>query len=179
MWNMSDLHLIWLYQRSWCPTLRKTRTSAWHIVNIMVDDDDLAQGVSSQGAHLIHPESRIFRTRHKDWSAAPHYSDVIMGAMTSQITNHDCLLNLIFRRRSKKTSSELRVTGLCEGNSPVTGEFPAQMVDNAENVSIRWRHHDLYFRSQSLLTPYPCHHQIISDNIWERQRLSSIQCAKV
>ena len=28
------------------------------------------------------------------------------------------------KRRSKKTS-KLRVTGLCEGNSPVTGEFPA------------------------------------------------------
>ena len=38
---------------------------------------------------------------------------------------HDCLLNCLFRRRSKKTS-KLRVTGLCEGNSPVTGEFPAQ-----------------------------------------------------
>ena len=39
---------------------------------------------------------------------------------------HDCLLNLLFRRRSKKTS-KLRVIGLCEGNSPGTGEFPAHM----------------------------------------------------
>ena len=30
---------------------------------------------------------------------------------------HDCLLNRLFRRRSKKTS-KLRVTGLCAGNSP-------------------------------------------------------------
>ena len=30
---------------------------------------------------------------------------------------HDCLLNRVFRRRSKKTS-KLRVTGLCAGNSP-------------------------------------------------------------
>ena len=30
---------------------------------------------------------------------------------------HDCLLNRLFRRRSKKTS-KLRVTGLCVGNSP-------------------------------------------------------------
>ena len=36
---------------------------------------------------------------------------------------HDCLLNCLFRRRSKKTS-KLLVTGLCEGNSPVTGGFP-------------------------------------------------------
>ena len=53
---------------------------------------------------------------------------------------HDCLLNRLFRRRSKKTS-KLRVTGLCAVNSPGTGEFPAQMASNAENVSIWWRHH--------------------------------------
>ena len=52
---------------------------------------------------------------------------------------HDCLLNRLFRRRSKKTS-KLRVTGLCAGNSPGTGEFPAQMASSAENVSISWRH---------------------------------------
>ena len=54
---------------------------------------------------------------------------------------HDCLLNRSFRHRSKKTS-KLRVTGLCAGNSMVTGEFPAQMASDAENASIWWRHHD-------------------------------------
>ena len=53
---------------------------------------------------------------------------------------HDCLLNFLFRRRSKKTS-KLRATGLCAGNSPVPGEFPAQRVSNAENVFIWWRNH--------------------------------------
>ena len=53
---------------------------------------------------------------------------------------HHCLLNHLFRRRSKKTS-KLRVTGLCAGNSPGTGEFSAQMASNVENVSIWWRHH--------------------------------------
>ena len=53
---------------------------------------------------------------------------------------HHCLLNRLFRRRSKKTS-KLRVTGLCAGNSPRTGEFPAQMACIAENVSIWWRHY--------------------------------------
>ena len=52
---------------------------------------------------------------------------------------HDCLLNRLLGNRSKKTS-KLRVTGLCAGNSPETGEFPAQMASNAENVSIWWRH---------------------------------------
>ena len=61
------------------------------------------------------------------------------------VSNHqpyDCLLNRLFRRRSKKIS-KLRVTGLCAGCSPGTGEFPAQMPSNAENVSIWWRLHDL------------------------------------
>ena len=56
---------------------------------------------------------------------------------------HYCLLNRLFRRRSKKTS-KLRVTGLCVGNSPGTGEFPAQRASYVENVSIWWRHH-VYF----------------------------------
>ena len=52
---------------------------------------------------------------------------------------HDYLLNRLFRRRSKKTS-KLRFTGLCAGNSPVTGEFSAQMASNVKNVSIWWLH---------------------------------------
>ena len=58
-------------------------------------------------------------------------------------SNHhprDCLPNRLFRCRSKKTSN-LRVTGFCAGNSPVTGGFPAQIASNAENISIWWRHH--------------------------------------
>ena len=46
------------------------------------------------------------------------------------ISNHqpqDCLLNRLFRRRSKKTP-KLSVTGLCEGYSPVTGEFHAERL---------------------------------------------------
>ena len=53
---------------------------------------------------------------------------------------HDCLLYVLFRRRSKKTW-KLRVTGLCAGKSPGTGEFPAQMASNAAKVSIWWRYH--------------------------------------
>ena len=59
------------------------------------------------------------------------------------VSNHqprDCLLNRLFGRRSK-WASKLCVTGLCLGNSPGTGEFPAQMASNAENVSIWRRHH--------------------------------------
>ena len=58
---------------------------------------------------------------------------------------NECLLNHVCRRRSKKTSN-LRVTGLCAGNSPVTGEFPAQRASDAENVSIWWRHHEIRYK---------------------------------
>ena len=80
------------------------------------------------------------------------------------VTNHqprDCLLNRLFRRRSKKTS-KLRVTGLCAGNSPGTGEFPAQMASNAENVSEQQhRKHQSY----ALL---PSAEGIIYSNIWKK-----------
>ena len=59
---------------------------------------------------------------------------------------HDCLPNHLFRCSSRKTS-KLRVTGFCTGNSPVTGEFPAQMASNAENVSILLRHHEEFWLS--------------------------------
>ena len=55
---------------------------------------------------------------------------------------HDCLLNRLFSRRSKKTS-KLRVTGHCTGNSPVTGELLAKKTTNEENVSILLRHHGI------------------------------------
>ena len=59
------------------------------------------------------------------------------------VSNHrrlDCLLNRLFRRRSKKTQ-KLLVTGLCTGNLQMTGGFPSQRASSAENVSIWWRHH--------------------------------------
>ena len=68
---------------------------------------------------------------------AAHYNDVTMSTMASQSTSLTIVNSTVY---SKKTS-KLRVTGLCEGNSPVTGEFPAQRASNAKNVSIWWRHH--------------------------------------
>ena len=52
----------------------------------------------------------------------------------------DGLLNRLFIRRSKKTSKR-RVTGLCEGNPPVTNGFPSQRASDTENVSIWHRYH--------------------------------------
>ena len=60
-----------------------------------------------------------------------------MSAMAFQIT----LRTIVHSRRRSKKASKLRVTSLCEGNSPVIGEFPAQRASNAENAFTWWRHH--------------------------------------
>ena len=58
----------------------------------------------------------------------------------SAMASHIAIINCLFGLSSNKTS-KLRDTGLFAGNSPVTGEFPAQRASNGENVSIWWRHH--------------------------------------
>ena len=65
-----------------------------------------------------------------------------MGTIASQITSLTIVYSIVYSDADqRKKTSKLRVTDLCVGNSPVTGEFPAQMASNAENVSIWWRHH--------------------------------------
>ena len=64
-----------------------------------------------------------------------------MNMIASQITSLTIVYSTVYSRRKSKKASKLRVTGLCVGNSPETGEFPAQRASNAENVSIWWRHH--------------------------------------
>ena len=54
--------------------------------------------------------------------------------MASQITSLTIVHSTVYSGRSKKTS-KLCVTGLCEGNSPVTGQFTAQRASNVEDVS--------------------------------------------
>ena len=89
--------------------------------------------------HLAKPTDQwnymcLFTIRRLHWRHDEHDG-------VSNHQPHDCLLNRLFRRRSKKTS-KLRVTGLCAGNSSVTGEFLAQKASDVKNVSIWWRHHE-------------------------------------
>ena len=81
--------------------------------------------------------SNIATTRESQTKpCVKHYSQVIMSAMASQITSLAVVYSTVsLRRRSKKTS-KFRDTGLCEMNSSVIGEFPAQSASNAKNVSI-------------------------------------------
>ena len=76
-----------------------------------------------------------------------------MGTAASQITSLTIVYSTVYSGEDKKTS-KLRVTGLCEGNAPVTGEFPAQRASNAENVSIWWRNrayacHNLHVKNEA------------------------------
>ena len=95
--------------------------------------------------HFYHKKHRLYFHFHQSFRLATLQWRHNGRGSVSNHQPHDCLLNRLFRRRSKKTS-KLRVTGLCAGNSPGTGEFPAQMASNAENVSIWWRH----YRSASI-----------------------------
>ena len=101
----------------------------------------------------------------------------------SGVSNHqhlDCLFSLLSRHTSKKISN-LRVTGLCEGDPPVTGRFPSQRAANAENISIWWRHHVIYVQPWSLLC-YLQHclkfNQVIT-TLWIQQPWASCQIRKI
>ena len=59
-----------------------------------------------------------------------------MGTMASQITSLMIVYSTAYSGTDKKPNKVPRYMFLCG-----TGEFPAQMSSNAENVSIWWRHH--------------------------------------
>ena len=67
-----------------------------------------------------------------------------MGEVATPITSLTSVYSSVYTGADQRKISKLRVTGLCEGNSPVTGEFPAQRASNAENVSIWWSHHIVF-----------------------------------
>ena len=50
----------------------------------------------------------------------------------SQITSVSIVYSTVCSGTYKKKTSKLRLTGLCEGNSPVTGGFHAQRASNAD-----------------------------------------------
>ena len=81
-----------------------------------------------------------------------HYGDVIMGAIASQITSLTIVYSTVYsdadQRKHQSSASLAFVWGILVG----TGEFPAQMDSNAENVSIWWRHH-VYIESGPWMLP--------------------------
>ena len=61
--------------------------------------------------------------------------------MASQSISLTIVYSTVYSGADQRKKSKLRVTDLCAGNWPVTGEFPTQRASNAESVSIWWRHH--------------------------------------
>ena len=66
---------------------------------------------TSAGTVLIGPLGNPLQWRHNGLGSVSNHQP------------HDCLLNRLFRRRSKKTT-KIRVTGLCAGNSPIPVNSP-------------------------------------------------------
>ena len=64
-----------------------------------------------------------------------------MGAMASQITSLAIVYSTVYSGVDQRKHQSPASLTFVKGTSPVTGEFPAQMASNAENVSIWWRHH--------------------------------------
>ena len=94
-----------------------------------------------------------------------------MGSIASQITSLTIVYSIVYSDADQRKHQKLRVTGFCEGNSPGTGEFPAQMASNVENVSIWWRHHvaDEYIRASDYVS-------IRQSTRWEMPLLSEGKC---
>ena len=135
--------------------LNAWKTECCHVANSAITGDDTGSCRCTQTHILLGILGAVWKTAIIETifimrvpdpkSAAVKWFNALQWCHNGRdgVPNHqplDCLLNRVLKRRSKKTS-KLCVTGLCAGNSPVTGEFPAQMASNAENVSIWWRHH--------------------------------------
>ena len=88
---------------------------------------------------------RTFARKSPLFFESSHYSYVIMSAMASQITSFMIVYSTVYSRRRSKKTSRLRVTALCAGNTPVTGEFPAPL---------QWRHNGHNSQITSLTTVY-------------------------
>ena len=143
-----SIPLIYIKMTFFLDSIQKNLIETYTDISVM-----LRSCRGSVSSHLYFNQDHYFDVIMVRWrlkSPPDCYSTVHSGAdkrkhQSDGVLNHqprDCLLNRSFRRRSKKTF-KLRVTGLCAGNSPVTGEFPAQRASTADNASIWLRHHGM------------------------------------
>ena len=79
-----------------------------------------------------------------------YYNDVIISAVASQITSVSIVCSTVGSGAEENIKAP-RHCPFFAGNSPVTGEFPAQKASNAESVSIWWHHHMKLFSRNALL----------------------------
>ena len=90
---------------------------------------------------ILHRNRQMDRVKTAEWDRTSlkgtkslgHYRDVIMSAMAFQISGISMVCSTVYSgadQRKHQSSASL-----------VTGEFPSQRANNAENISIWWRHH--------------------------------------
>ena len=158
----------WPYVREstshrWIPPTKASYVELWYFFDLLLNKGMTNRDAGDLRRHRAHYDVTVMvldftlwdigNVRKVSWLFLSSSNTVTVNSLLQWrhngrdgVSNHqprDYLLNRLFRRRSKKTS-KLRVTGLCRGNSPVTGEFSEQMTSNADNVSIWWRHHDIW-----------------------------------
>ena len=80
-----------------------------------------------------------FKDNHNPWWF--HYNDVILGEMESQIVSLTIVYPTVYLDADQRKHQSSASLAFVWGNLPGTGEFPAQMASNGENVSIWLRHH--------------------------------------
>ena len=67
-----------------------------------------------------------------------------MGALASQVTSLTIVYSIVYSDADQRKHQNSASLAFVRGIHAATGEFPAQMASNAENVSIWWRHHDQF-----------------------------------
>ena len=80
------------------------------------------------------------------WNTSYRYNDVIMSTMASQITSLTTVYLTVYSRADQRKHQSSASLAFVRGIHRWSGEFPAQRASNAENVSIRWRHHAILYR---------------------------------
>ena len=66
-----------------------------------------------------------------------------MGATASQITSPTIAYSTVYSDAGPRKHQSFASLAFVQGNSPGTGELPAQMASNAEIIFIWWHHHDV------------------------------------
>ena len=103
--------------------------------------DRQAGGRESRPWILSFHSTRVYNTLVFN---SQHYNDVIVSAVASQITGFWVVCSTVCSGADQRKHRSSASLTLCEGNSPVTGEFPSQRASDAENIFIWWRHHETH-----------------------------------
>ena len=118
-----------------------------------------------------------------------HYNDVIMSEIAPQITSLTIVYSSVYSGADQRKLQSSVSLAFARGNSPVTGEFPAQRASNPEmftfddyimflifcrNISMKWRlssvtlnwlDHSAWIQRLGVRFPFRSRH-FLSQNLW-------------